>query len=98
MSPAILENPTSYANWMHLGLYLNFPFYEIAIAGDDFMAIAKEFRKLYFPNTIIAGTDRKSSLPVLVGRLKDSQTLIYVCLEGACQLPVTSAKEAFNLL
>jgi uncharacterized protein YyaL (SSP411 family) len=98
MSPAILENPTSYANWMHIGLYLNFPFYEIAIAGADFMAIAKEFRKLYLPNTIIAGTDHKSSLPVLEGRLKDNQTLIYVCLEGACQLPVTTAKEAFDLM
>ena len=98
MSPGILENPTSYANWMHAGLYINFPFYEIAITGANFLNIANDFRKLYLPNTILAGTEQESSLPVLEGRLQDNQTLIYVCLKGACQLPVTSVKDALDLM
>jgi len=98
MSSGIIENATSHANWMHMGLYVNFPFYEVAITGANVLDISKDFRKAYLPNTILAGTNVESSLPVLEGRLKDNQTLIYVCLEGACQLPVTSAKEAFNLM
>jgi len=98
MSPRIIENATSHANWIHIGLYLNFPFYEVAITGIDFQNISKDLRKAYLPNTIIAGTDRKSSLPILKDRIKDKQTLIYVCLEGACQLPVNSAEEALGLM
>ncbi|NNE01875.1 MAG: thioredoxin domain-containing protein [Eudoraea sp.] len=98
MSPGIIDNPTSYANWMHLGLYVNFPFYEVAITGEEFLNISNDLRKVYLPNTIIAGSDTKSSLPVLKGRLKDNQTLIYVCLEGACQLPVSGVKEAIDLM
>ncbi len=36
--------------------------------------------------------------PLLKNRYNEGQTLIYVCIEGACKLPVTSANDALGQL
>jgi len=92
------KNAYSHANWMHLALYQNLDFHEIAIVGDDFKVKAKEIILNYLPNAIIAGASHEGKLSLLQNRYVKGNTLIYVCLKGTCKLPVKEIAKALNLL
>jgi len=94
------QNAPYYANW---GILLNrfiHPQYEVVFVGKDALNFRKEFAKNYIPNVIIAGSDseNKSDLPLLENRWNDGETLIYVCQNKACKLPVKTIKEALELI
>ncbi len=92
------KNAYSHANWMHLALYQNLNFYEIAIVGNTYKQKAKEITQNYLPNTIIAGTKEKSNLEILQNRFSKENTLMYVCQHGTCKLPVKESTKVLNLL
>ena len=98
IQPNFDKNPQNYANWLHLVLYENLPFYEIAIVGKDFKDKGPIINKEYLPNTILTGTLKKSSLPLLKNRYAEDSTQIYICEDGTCQLPLTNTKEVLTLL
>ena len=90
-----MENYGSgYSNWLQL--YSNFTgnFYEIAIVGKNAPKKIKKLNQIYIPNKIIAGSTSASEEPLLKNRFSKNKTLIYVCLEGTCKLPVSSVKKA----
>ena len=90
-----IENYGSgYSNWLQL--YSNFTgnFYEIAIVGKNAPKKIKKLNQIYIPNKIIAGSTSASEEPLLKNRFSKNKTLIYVCLEGTCKLPVSSVKKA----
>ncbi len=90
---------SSFSNWCELMMWNTYPFYEIAIAGKDAEEKRKELSTHYLPKRIIAGTiNQVSKLPLLENRLKENKTLIYVCENYACKLPVENVEEAINLL
>jgi len=45
-----------------------------------------------------AGSNNKSTFPLMEGRFNKNEALIYICVEGACQLPVRDTKKALNQL
>ena len=92
------ENGQSFANWLHLVLFENKNFYEIAVVGKDYKSLGKEISSNYLPNSILVGSKQEGSLGLLKNRYNEGQTLIYVCIEGTCKLPVTSAQLALNQL
>ncbi len=94
----IAEYPQSYSNWLDLLMNFTYPFFEIAITGDRFRDSAEYFHSKYLPNTLLSGSDSKSSLPLLKDRVVNGKDLIYICREGACQLPVESKTDAFKLI
>ena len=85
-----------YANW--LDLYANYigDFYEIAIVGKDAGKKLREFQGHYLPNSLLAGSTGESGLPLLQYKYSDKETTIYVCIDGACKLPVQAAPEALK--
>ena len=87
------KNAQSHANWLHMALYLNLNFYEVAIVGKNYKEMAQGINTNYLPNSIIAGTEKESEIPLLQNRFKENTTLIYVCIHGACKLPLTQAEE-----
>lgn len=93
-----MESGQGYANWMHLVLYENLNFYEIAVVGDDFHTLGAEIHASYLPNSILVGTRDEGTISLLKNRHSEGQTLVYVCIEGACKLPVTSAQAALEQL
>ena len=93
-----LKNAHGHANWMQLALFVVEPFYEIAIAGPDFISLAGEIYPNYLPNTIFAGSGEETELSLLKNRFVEDRTLVYVCLQGACKLPVTQSKEVLTQL
>ena len=94
----LLQKEVRYlANWACLYTYFLKPTVEIAISGKEFKNFSQEIRKDYFPNKVIVGTESKSNLPLLEMRdAKLDKTLIYVCRNKTCLLPVSTVAEAWK--
>ncbi|MFD2588481.1 thioredoxin domain-containing protein [Croceitalea marina] len=92
------QNAQSYSNWLHLVLYKQQNFYEIAIVGDDYKSIGREIAQNYLPNSILVGSPEEGPIELLENRYSEGETLIYVCIEGTCKLPVQSAEEVLKQL
>lgn len=86
----------AYANWLHLVLYNQTPFYEIAVVGVDYLKKAKEINAHFLPNSVIVGTQKESNLALLKNRFSPNNTMIYVCLKGSCHLPESETEPAIS--
>jgi uncharacterized protein YyaL (SSP411 family) len=84
------------SNW--LILYNNYlgDFYEIAVSGSEAVQKVKEINKAYIPNKLIVGSTKESDLPLLEYKYSDKETIIYVCVDGACKLPVKETEQALK--
>ena len=98
VKPQIQEYAPGYSNWLDLMLNYAYPFYEIAIIGDDAFNKITEINSTYLPNKILAGNTKESNLPLLANRHVDNETLIYVCVNNTCKLPVSEVKNALSLI
>jgi len=94
----INNSPIAYTNWLEL--YLNFatPFYEVAISGKEAKNKLKELRANYIPNTIVAGATFENNLPLLTNKFIENRTLIYVCVNGTCKMPLEQVRKALKLI
>ena len=92
------EHPESHANWLHLVLYNQKPYYEVAIVGDAAMEKKEKLQSRYLPNTVFAGTEKDGELDLVQNRFAEGQTLIYVCLQGSCKLPIDSIEQTLTQL
>lgn len=94
----INNSPIAYTNWLEL--YLNFatPFYEVAISGKEAKNKLKELRANYIPNTIVAGATFENNLPLLTNKFIENRTLIYVCVNGTCKMPLEQVSKALKLI
>jgi len=96
----VKENAISYgsgaSNW--LNLYSNYlgDFYEVAIVGDDAKQKLEELNKVYIPNKLIVGSTSESKLPLLAYKYDENETTIYICIDGACKLPVSETSQALK--
>lgn len=90
--------PGGSSNW--LNLYLNYlgEFYEVAISGTEAHKKLKELNSEFIPNKLIVGSTKDSELPLLENKFTENQTTIYVCIDGACKLPVTETQKALEQL
>ena len=86
-----------YANWAMLLGKLTHPTYEVAILGENFLSVSHEMQKKYLPVSIFAGGINEN-LPILKQRLISNKTVIYVCQNKSCNLPVYSANEALEMM
>jgi uncharacterized protein YyaL (SSP411 family) len=75
-----------------------YPFYEIAVAGNDAHQKLSELNQKFIPNKIIAAGERTSSLPLLQDRFVNGRTLIYVCENSVCKLPLEKVDDAVKQL
>ncbi|MCB0460186.1 MAG: thioredoxin domain-containing protein [Flavobacteriaceae bacterium] len=86
------------SNWACLYSNLLGDYYEVAIVGDNALEATKEINKQYVPNKLIVGSTGKSNLPLLQNKYTPNSTTIYVCVDGACLLPVNETKKALEQL
>jgi uncharacterized protein YyaL (SSP411 family) len=99
LSSLITSEPGYMCHWaVLLTEMINTP-YEIVISGDNAHVLREELHAHYLPFSITVGSNGKSELPLLQGREpKNNQTLIYVCQNKTCQLPVESINQALDQL
>jgi uncharacterized protein YyaL (SSP411 family) len=94
MKSNFLANPLYHSNW---GILMNefvYPYYEVAIVGDDFSTKRIEFLKKFHPNILLLGGKDEGTLELLQQKLVQGKTIIYVCEDKNCKLPVDNVKEA----
>ncbi|MGD1944841.1 MAG: thioredoxin domain-containing protein [Croceivirga sp.] len=93
-----IENGQSFANWLNLILFQNKNFYEIAVVGENYKVFGNKIASNYLPNSILVGSKEEGTLDLLKSRYNEGQTLIYVCIEGTCKLPVTTVEQTLKQL
>ncbi len=94
----LVEKEVRYlSNWAILCINYLTPTIEFAVSGANYQSLVTELNKKYFPNKILAATATQSTLPLLAQRpaLSD-KTLIYVCQNQTCLLPVETVQEAWK--
>ena len=92
------QQPSYYSNWLQLQMDMVHPPYEIAISGSDALKKSREMMKKYRPNSFFMGALDESELPLLKYKYIENETMIYVCQNKTCKLPVTEISEAEKLL
>lgn len=97
-SPHFTNYASAYANWGSLMLKITEPFYEVAVCGNNAKDVLSVVSSDYRPNILWAFSETESDIPLLKDRYVKDQTLIYICHEGVCKLPVRSAEEAIKLI
>jgi len=98
IQPNFAQSPTSFSNWMDLMLDYTQPYYEIVIVGENAQEKLDKLNTYYLPNALKLISTTESNLPPFKGRFSSEKTLIFVCVNNACKLPVTTVEEAINLM
>ena len=99
VEPAIINYPSSFSNWAYLMMNYTKPFNEVVITGENADEYRKQLSSYYLPNALFAGSNKKTeALSLLKDRFKDGKSLIYICTNKTCKLPVDSPFEALTLL
>ncbi|MDW3649169.1 MAG: thioredoxin domain-containing protein [Bacteroidia bacterium] len=91
----LMMYPAWFAHWGQLALKDLFPHFEVAITGEKALTFRKEIGKSYNPNRLFAGAVSESKLPILDQRFTD-QSMIYICQQNSCQLPVSEVEAALE--
>ena len=97
LSGIIITEPVYMSNWGILFSEITEGLNEIVIVGEQLESQRKEIQRNYFPFALTLGTQSKSNLPLLEGReLKAGKTMIYVCRNKVCRLPVDNVEGAMH--
>jgi uncharacterized protein YyaL (SSP411 family) len=94
----MITYPSSFSNWGILALNIVYPYFSVAICGENAIKISKKLNEVYLPNILLARSTSESHLPLLKSRLISDKTLIYVCSNQECKSPVETVKEAMDLI
>ena len=98
VKPEIIDYGSGFSNWLDLMMNYTNSYYEVAISGKEVMGKLDELHQTYLPNILIAGSNKESNQALLKNRFIEDETLIYVCVNNSCKLPVAETKEAISLL
>jgi uncharacterized protein YyaL (SSP411 family) len=98
VSEEIMQYPSGFSNWLDLLLNFKNDFYEVVIVGKDVSEKAKQINTHYLPNIIIAGSIGENNGPLFKNRFVPGETLIYVCKNNTCKLPIKDPKIAIESL
>ena len=97
VSDHITRDVNYLSNWAILLTYMVKPFSEIVVVGPNAKDLAAEISSQYIPNKVLMATSEESDLGLFKDRgIKDGKTLIHVCYNKACQLPVETVAEALE--
>jgi hypothetical protein len=92
----MIKFPGGFSNWGIALMKKVLPFYQIVITGRDFSKKFSEWNENYLPNIIRMGEDKSSKLPPFKHRFIENKTMIFVCNERGCQLPVEEVEDALK--
>jgi uncharacterized protein len=96
VSQKMYEAPVYYTQWCWLSGLIAHGINEVVIMGEDAERKNIELQKKYLPTCFILGGTDKEDLPLLEGRLQDGKTMIYVCSDRICKLPVDEVDKALR--
>jgi uncharacterized protein YyaL (SSP411 family) len=98
MMPNILSDGRSYGKWNQVLMHLSHPYHEVAVVGENSKAVIKSLSEVHLPNALIVGSETENELPLFANRHVTGKTLIYVCINNTCKLPVSVPKQAIDII
>ena len=91
----IKKNVHYYSNWAQALLLQVYPSCEIAIVGEKYREKLIEFQKSYHPHLLYSGGEGvNTNIPLLSDKLVAGKTMIYVCKNKTCNIPVQEVADA----
>ncbi|MDD3079388.1 MAG: thioredoxin domain-containing protein [Paludibacter sp.] len=93
----LAEYGSYYANWAILLGRMVYPQKEVVCTGENAVWNALKLQINYIPDCIFAGGEQEN-LPLLINRIKPPHSLIYVCRDKTCKLPVENVETALVLI
>jgi len=90
--------PSSYSNWGILLFGFVYPWYEVAVTGENRLSVAGALSREYIPSGVIASGTGQSTIPLLMNRTTAHKTLIWVCSDQQCRLPVEQVEDCLMLI
>ena len=94
--PNMKEQGPYYTNWAVLLQQMIQPFYEVAIVGEQADQLRSEMDQKFMPNLLYMGGKTEGSLELLKLKGVEGKTMIYVCQDKVCQLPVDVSTRALE--
>lgn len=85
---------TYFSNWSRLYLDLLKPPFEVAIVGPEAAEKRDSMQRRYLPDAVWMGSQGEGDLDLLKGKYREGKTLIFVCRNRVCQLPVEHTAQA----
>jgi uncharacterized protein YyaL (SSP411 family) len=97
LSHLIINEPNYMSNWGIVLAEINHGMAEVAFTGKNCIELKNQFKKQFQPFTLIMGAHDNGTLPLLKDKPTQNDTsMIYVCNDKTCKLPVTSVEEALQ--
>ncbi|MEM1214406.1 MAG: thioredoxin domain-containing protein [Bacteroidota bacterium] len=95
LTESLRKYPTAFGRWSQSALRMAYPGREVVFVGPEAETMAKQWLRSYHPQAMVMAhsTGDVSGYPLLEGRAATTETLIYVCENYACQLPVRTLAE-----
>lgn len=87
-----------YSNWGSLIIQQNATPREVVITGLNALEVCNQIKSHHPSNVIYAVAGQSSELPIFNNRFNGGKTLIYVCENSTCKLPVETVEAALALL
>jgi uncharacterized protein YyaL (SSP411 family) len=95
----MVDYGSGYSNWAMLMMDFLDNNYEVVICGVDALTKLRQLQKNYYPQITWAGSENENKgFSFLKSRFITGKTLIYVCENNTCQLPVESIAETKIIL
>jgi hypothetical protein len=94
----VLKSGAYYSNWANLLYKILHEDTEIIVIGPNVKQMTKELQQHYLPNCLILGSEKENEILHFKDRFVDGKTLIYVCKNKTCELPVESIDAVLQLL
>ena len=91
-----IDYPSAFSNWMDLALNYSEQNKELAVCGELALEYCTKINNLYIPNIVLAGSQKKSTLPFLDSRYSNQETLFYLCQNKTCLMPNTDYQQIIN--
>ncbi|WP_313111956.1 thioredoxin domain-containing protein [Aequorivita sediminis] len=90
--------PSGFSNWLDLLSNFQNNFFEVVVVGDSASEKIQEFYSHYLPNTILAASNIESNAHLFKNRFVKDETLIYICENNTCKIPVEDFEIAIKSL
>lgn len=98
VAESMSEYADYYSNWGMLYMDVLQAPYEVAIVGEQAAQNRKELISNYLPNVLFLGGSDEGTLQLLKDKLQEGETMIYVCQNKVCKLPVKETTKALELI
>jgi hypothetical protein len=99
MGEVAIKYPTSFSMWLCLILETIYGTNEIAIIGNEWEKYHKNVLKSYIPHKVVMSSNKSiDRYPLLANKASNSEVLLYLCKNYACNQPVKTVERLISLL